>query len=261
MPSHDIWNGRTPPAFAGTAPAFRSFLPDRADGTPAPAILVLPGGGYAMHAEYEGDPIALWLNGFGIAAFVLEYRVAPDRHPAPLLDARRAIQFIRANAAEFGIDPSRVGVLGFSAGGHLAASLSLPLTFTETAGDQVDAERPEPDLAVLCYPVISLVDRPHPGSVANLLGSDTEDALAQALSADRQASAATPPTFLWHTAEDGSVPVTHSLQYATRLAEQGVPFELHVFPHGRHGLALADDDPPVAQWLTLLRTWLGTLGW
>ena len=214
---------------------------------PAPAMLVLPGGGYVGHAAHEAEPVAAWLAGLGIHAVVLRYRVAPHRHPAPLDDAREALAWLRGGAHGLDVDPARVGVLGFSAGGHLAASLA-----NET--------RP-PDLTVLAYPVISFVDEPHEGSVEALLGPDADAARRSAHSADRHVSAGTPPAFVWHTADDAAVPVSHALRYVAALASAGVPVELHVFPSGRHGLGLAPDLPDVARWTGLCERWLGSHGW
>ncbi len=212
-----------------------------------PAALVLPGGGYVRHADHEGGPVADWLAGLGLHAFVLRYRVDPHRHPAPLDDARRALAWIRRGAHGLAVDPHRVGVVGFSAGGHLAASLA-------------NDDRP-PDLTVLAYPVISFVDAPHEGSVAALLGPDADAAGRAEHSADRHVSPRTPPAFVWHTADDASVPVGHALRYASALADAGVPVELHVFPSGRHGLGLAPDLPDVARWTDLCEAWLRSRGW
>ncbi len=237
-------------------------------GRSRPAVLICPGGGYARRAGHEGEPVARWLNGLGWQAFVLDYRVAPERHPGPLHDARWAMRQVRHRAPEWGVDPGRVAVLGFSAGGHLAATLSTRYD----AGDQDSpdplARQPcRPDATVLCYPVISFVQYPHLGSMHNLLGESPSLTLRRALSADLQVTPETPPAFLWHTAEDAGVPVENSLLYGAALARQGVPFALHVFPQGRHGLGLADGkagagrEPQVAAWTGLCAAWLGGLGW
>ena len=214
---------------------------------PAPAMLVLPGGGYARHAAHEAEPVGAWLAGLGIHAVVLRYRVAPHRHPAALDDAREALAWIRGGTHGLEVDPARVGVLGFSAGGHLAASLA-------------NEPRP-PALSVLAYPVISFVDEPHEGSVGALLGPDADPERRAAHSADRRVSRGTPPAFVWHTADDASVPVSHALRYTAALASVGVPVELHVFPRGRHGLGLAGGLPEVAQWTALCARWLASHGW
>ncbi|WP_106401391.1 alpha/beta hydrolase [Actinocorallia populi] len=210
------------------------------------AMLVLPGGGYAHLAEHEGAPVAQWLNRLGVSAFVLRYRVAPHRHPAPLQDARNALRHLRENAGPLGIDPGRIGVLGFSAGGHLAGLL---------ATDRDD----RPDTAVLCYPVASLLELPHQGSVTNLLGPDPDPAALRDLSLENRVTAATPPTFLWHTAEDTSVSPIHSTLVAQALARHRIPFTLHIYETGRHGLGLAEDHP-AGEWTTACTAFLRARG-
>ena len=223
-----------------------------------PAVLVLPGGGYARQADHEAEPVAEWLAGLGIHAFVLRYRVAPDRHPAPLEDAKQAMLHIRSGAHGLAVDHGRVGVLGFSAGGHLAATLS---TAVATGSADLDVPQAVPDLTVLCYPVVSYTREVHQGSVDNLLGdAPPSDRLAE-LSAEQQVTAETPPAFLWHTADDAAVPVSHSLGYAGALLRAGVSAELHVFPNGRHGLGLADGEPGPDQWSSLCAAWLNRAGW
>ncbi|MBA9004210.1 alpha/beta hydrolase [Thermomonospora cellulosilytica] len=211
------------------------------------AMLVLPGGGYARLAEHEGAPVARWLSGLGIAAFVLHYRVAPHRYAAPLLDARNALAHLRANADRLGIDAHRIGVLGFSAGGHLAGLLATD-----------PSERP--DAAVLAYPVASLLTLPHEGSVTNLLGPDPDPADLHDLSLEHRVDGDTPPTFLWHTADDASVSPMHSFLVAGALARHHVPFELHVYRTGGHGLGLAADHPAGA-WTAACAAFLRDLGW
>lgn len=228
------------------------------DTGPRPAMLVLPGGGYARQAGHEAEPVAAWLAGLGIHAYVLRYRVAPDRHPAPLEDAKEAMLRIRDGGLGLSVDSTRVGVLGFSAGGHLAATLS---TAAATGNSLLDVQAAVPDLAVLCYPVVSCLDDPHQGSVDNLLGGSPSGDLLRALSADLQVTAATPPAFVWHTADDAAVSVHHSLAYTGSLARAGVPAELHVFPHGSHGLGLAREVPGPDQWTALCAAWLDRMGW
>lgn len=225
------------------------------DGTaPAPAMLVLPGGGYGMHAPHEAEPIAEWLAGLGFHTFLLRYPVSPDEGAEPLLarpveSAVAAMRAIRSGAAGHRVDPTRVGVLGFSAGGHLAATLSQ-------ADVVVGAADAVPDFAVLCYPVISLTRQAHVGSVHRLVGPDPGLALIERFSPEHHVHPRNPPTFLWHTANDAGVPVSHSLAYAAALAGAEVPVELHVFPDGAHGLGLATDDPAVGQWVGLCERWL-----
>ncbi|GIP31504.1 alpha/beta hydrolase [Paenibacillus sp. J2TS4] len=229
-----------------------------AEGTgPRPAMVICPGGGYARKAGHEGEPVARWLNGLGITAFVLDYRVAPHRHPLPLSDAHRAIRLVRHLAAEWNIDPERVGILGFSAGGHLAAAAgTIEAAAAETSDDAIERHSARPDLMVLSYPVITFGEDGHEGSCRNLLGPNPSPELQERLSLQRRVDAATPPAFIWHTADDQSVPVQNSLLFANALSRFGIPFELHVFPHGRHGLGLAREDEHVNQWTKLCAAWL-----
>lgn len=226
----------------------------------APAVLVLPGGGYVQTSAYEGAPVARWLNSIGLAAFVLTYRVAPYRHPAPLMDAQRALRRIRAAADIDGIDPTRVGALGFSAGGHLAATLATwDEDLSRLPGEEPAAVRP--DALVLCYPVISFGPHRHDGSLRALLGEDPAPEQVAALSLELRVSPTTPPTFLWHTADDGAVPVENSLLFAAALRAHGVPFALHIFPYGPHGLGLADGLTAVGRWTELCADWFEQKGW
>jgi acetyl esterase/lipase len=225
-----------------------------------PVFMVLPGGGYLRHADHEGAPVARWLNTLAINAVVLHYRVASDHpggplNPRPLLDARPVLAWLRSGASGLGVDPKRIGVLGFSAGGHLAATLSTGID--AGAGPATD----RPDLAVLAYPVISMIAAFHAGSAESLLGPDAPAAARRAVSAELAVDGATPPTFLWHTADDGAVPVENSLSYARALARAGIPCELHVFPHGRHGLGLAGKQPGASAWPQLCAGWLDGHGW
>ncbi len=232
-------------------PARVSAHPVLGDDRPHPAVLVLPGGGYGKHADHEAEPVAAWLNGLGFHCLILRYRVAPHRFPSALEDAQAAMRQVRAGTTAFSIDPDRVGVIGFSAGGHLAAAVCNG----STAGTR-------PDFAVLGYPVISFGRNAHQGSVENLLGPDSDPAGRRSQSMESLVSSHTPPTFLWHTANDPSVHVSHSLRYAAALAKAEVPFELHVFPHGRrHGLGLALGEPGVGQWTRLCEDWLTAGGW
>ncbi|MEW1811298.1 alpha/beta hydrolase [Pseudarthrobacter phenanthrenivorans] len=244
-----------------TGPRGLTAVPARQDGgAPGrrPAVLVLPGGGYARQADHEAEPVAEWLASLGIHAFVLRYRVAPDRHPAPLTDAKEAMLHIRGGQHGLEVDRDRVGVLGFSAGGHLAATLA---TGAATGNADLDVPGAVPDLSVLCYPVASLTHETHQGSLANLLGDAPSPDLVQALSAELNVTPRTPPAFVWHTADDDAVPVGNSLNYASALIAAGVPAELHIFPEGRHGLGLAADKPGPAQWTGLCAAWLHRAGW
>ena len=222
-----------------------------ADG-PRPLVLVLPGGGYAGHADHEGPVIAHWLAGLGLNSLTLRYPVAPARHPAALLRAQEVVASARSGALDLGdsVDRSRVGAIGFSAGGHLAAQLST----TAVESSRVD-------LAMLAYPVVSMVHEPHSGSLENLLGPASPLPLRRELSQELRVDGSTPPTFLWHTTQDDSVPVSHSLRYASALAAHHVPFELHVFEAGAHGRGLARGEGPLDQWAELCAVWLRQRGW
>ncbi len=227
------------------------------------SVLILPGGGYTHLADHEGSAYARWFNELGMTAFVCAYRLAPEHFPAQLLDSRRAMRWIRAHAERYSLNPERVLIMGSSAGGHLAA---LTATYTQALPgedqDDLAALSPVPDAQILCYPVIYLVSRrlgAHTGSARNLLG-DAVLELGEALTPVYLVTEHTPPCFLFHTAEDASVPVRGSLDYVHALAGHGVDVEMHVFPHGRHGLGMCSENTPAArhagQWTGLLRAWL-----
>ena len=212
-------------------------------------VIVCPGGGYQMKAEHEGEPVAIWLNSFQINAYVLDYRVSPDLHPAPLMDARRAIRLARQRAAGLQTRPDKIGILGFSAGGHLAASAA-------TMWDQKDSR---PDAAILCYPVISFGKTAHVGSRMNLLGETASPALIDDMSLENRVDRQTPPAFIWHTADDEAVSVENSLLFASALATKSIRFSCHIFPSGRHGLGLANDNPQIKLWQKLCQGFLTDL--
>ncbi len=219
------------------------------------AVVIFPGGGYRALAKHEGEGYAQLLNTFGITAFVVKYRIFPNHFPAPLLDARRAMRLVRFKAEEFGIDKNKVLAMGSSAGGHLTALLS---TYCEDIGEEKDELYQEsylPNGQILCYPVISSDESiSHKGSFEKLLGDLYEK--RKQYSPELLVNETTPPAFIWHTAEDGGVSCINSYRYAEALAMQKIPVELHIFPHGVHGLGLAPQFPHVAQWATLLRNWI-----
>jgi acetyl esterase/lipase len=257
-----LWPGE-PPA-SSPVDAFRPTL----DLYPVPgdasrgAVLVCPGGGYAGRAPHEQAPIANLFNDAGLHAFVVQYRVAPHRHPAPLLDASRALRTIRRNAGAWQVAPDRIAVCGFSAGGHLAASLGVHFDLDVLRiGDDLDEVNPRPDALILAYPVISTEDFAHRGSFQNLLGPDPDPQLLTMMSLEQQVTNRTPPAFLWHTSDDAVVPVKNSLRFAEALREHEIPFELHVYPYGVHGLGLAEAQSNVATWTDLCVTWLRGMGW
>ncbi|TXK85511.1 alpha/beta hydrolase [Paenibacillus sp. N3.4] len=233
-----------------------SLYPVSGEGLRA-AVIVCPGGGYGNRAYHEGEPVAQWLNGLGISAFVLNYRVAPYKHPTPLQDAQRAIRMVRHHAEEWGIDSNRVGILGFSAGGHLASTAGTHYDAGNTqAEDPIEKQSSRPNLMVLCYPVITFGEFTHVGSKHNLLGETPEEALVASLSNETQVTSDTPPTFLWHTADDPAVAVENSLLFAGALSRHKIPFDLHVFESGVHGIGLAENHPEASLWPELCARWL-----
>jgi acetyl esterase/lipase len=227
------------------------------------AVVVCPGGGYGRLAmDHEGRQVAEWLSGHGITAVVLKYRLGPRyRHPAPLQDAQRALRWVRANAADLGVRPDAVGIWGFSAGGHLAATAATKFDDGDPgAPDPLDRPSSRPDFAVLAYPVISFVEEyAHPGSRNNLIGESPDRTLAESLSAERQVTARTPPTFIFYTDEDPVRP-ENGVAFYLALRRAKVPAELHVYERGRHGLGLAPEDPVVSTWTERLRDWLRLRG-
>ena len=245
-------------------PTLTPFLPaaEKASGA---AIVVCPGGGYGALASHEGKDYALFLNQQGVAAFVLKYRLGPHgyRHPSMLQDAQRAIRLTRARAADWRIDATRVGIMGSSAGGHLASTALTHFDAGQAdASDPVERQSCRPDFGILCYPVISLGEFTHQGSKNNLLGQDPPDALVRLLSNELQVRPDTPPCFIWHTWEDSAVKVENALLFATALRKAGVPFDLHVYEKGRHGLGL-NDKPPfnnVHPWARDMVFWLKARG-
>ncbi|HME50993.1 MAG TPA: alpha/beta hydrolase [Candidatus Lokiarchaeia archaeon] len=219
-----------------------------------PVMIIAPGGAYMGRAPHEGVPIAQWVNTLGISAFVLNYRHLPFRHPIPFLDAQRAIRFIRAHAADWNVDGNRIGMLGFSAGGHLTATagtLAPRNWFPEDYHpDAIDAESDALQVMVLCYPVI------HIQLLPKFLGKNPDPALVQNLNMDTQVTHNTPPTFMWTTRDDNGVPAWHTEQFAAALEAAGVDHETRIFEHGRHGLGLATDDPDVGRWTQYCASWL-----
>ncbi|MEI7024375.1 alpha/beta hydrolase [Paenibacillus sp. y28] len=263
MTTIPLWEQTVPgfdTALSEEVPRLDLYLLDKKE--PHPAVIVFPGGGYQRRAQHEGEPVAQWLNSIGLSAFVLHYRVAPYQHPYPLMDAQRAVKLVRYRAAEWKLDPSRIGVLGFSAGGHLASTVGTHLDPAEgSLEDAIAAQSSRPDALILCYPVISFIEHRHEGSVQRLLGDAPAARLLEKLSTDRQVGPETPPTFLWHTANDASVPVENSMLFAAALSRHRIPFDLHVFREGRHGLGIPADRPDIKQWTTLCESWLNGIGW
>lgn len=262
-----LWPDGAPGAL-GTAdkdiPTLTPYLPEPDQATGA-AIVVCPGGGYGGLAPHEGNDYALWLNQHGVAAFVLKYRLGSNgyRHPAMLQDAARAVRLVRANAGEWKVDPKRVGIMGSSAGGHLASTLLTHFDAGDpNATDPVERQSSRPDLGILCYAVITMGQYTHEGSKRNLLGNSPSPELVDLLSNEKQVTKDTPPCFIWHTWEDGAVPVENSLQFAVALRKAGVRFALHIYQKGGHGMGLADK-PPFAHphpWAADCLFWLKVQG-
>ncbi len=237
---------------------------------PTAAIVILPGGGYGNLAiDHEGHQISAWIQSLGIRAAICTYRHRGKGndgkgygHPVPMQDAQAAIRYLRANADRLAIDPNRIGIVGFSAGGHLASTVSTHFAEIDSASENPSARvSSRPDFSILCYPVIALdAEYTHRGSQKNLLGADASAELIESLSNEKQVSQETPPTFLFHTAEDTGVPPANSLVYALACAKHSVPVELHLFPQGRHGIGLGQDVPGASQWPSLCADWLRRLG-
>ncbi len=226
------------------------------------SMVVCPGGGYGFLASHEGPDVAEWLNTIGVTAFVLKYRLGPRyHHPAMLGDAQRAIRTVRAKAEEWKLDPHRIGILGFSAGGHLPSSAVTHFDDGAPASDDpIERVSCRPDLGVLVYPVITLTDPfGHKGSRTNLLGPDPSKELIDFLSSEKQVTPKTPPCFLVHTADD-AVPVENSMMFVDALRKAKVPFEIHIYEHGVHGYGLAPNDPILSSWPKRCADWFRTRG-
>jgi acetyl esterase/lipase len=264
-----LWPGRAPGALGDAdedRPALTVYRPfgrpyvAAGGATAGTAVIVAPGGGYAvLAANHEGRQVAAYLNALGVTAFVLRYRLGPRyHHPVELGDMQRAVRLVRARAAEYGVLPDRVGVMGFSAGGHLAATAATRFDAGHAgAADPVERAGSRPDFVVLGYPVISFTaPYAHRGSAENLLGPNAPPALLAELSAEQHVTAATPPAFLFHTDADDAVPAENSVAFYLALRRAKVPAELHVFGPGPHGVGLALGDPVLGAWPGLLANWL-----
>lgn len=243
-------------------PTLTIFLSEKskANGT---AVVVCPGGAYShLAVDHEGKQIAEWFNSLGVAGFVLEYRHRGRGygHPAPLQDAQRAIRTVRARASEWNINPQRIGIMGFSAGGHLASTAGTHFDKgDQQAADPIDRENCRPDFMILCYPVIVFNQAvTHRGSQTNLIGADAPIELIESLSNEKQVTSETPPTFLFHTDEDAGVSPENSIQFYLALHKAKVPAELHIYQKGGHGLGLAQNTPGTSDWPKACAAWLRT---
>ena len=251
-----LWENEIPGYIDGAAIPAIHYYPakeKRGDG----CVIIFPGGGYRTRAAHEGAGYAEFLSEQGIDSFVVDYRVNPTLFPYPLLDARRAVRYVRANAEKYGVSPEKIAVMGSSAGGHLAALVS---TYKGAIDgeiiDSLDEVCPIPNMQLLCYPVLDI--NGHPGSYVNLLGDGYSS--HRMVTPYYLADATTPPMFLWHTATDKSVDINNSFRYASRLHELDVNMEIHVYPIGGHGLGLANSEgkflPYVQNWAEHLIDWL-----
>jgi acetyl esterase/lipase len=261
-----LWPGTAPGALGtddGDRPALGIFLApaDKAVGT---AVVVCPGGAYGHLAlDHEGRQVAGFLNSLGVSAFVLRYRLAPRyHHPAPLMDAQRALRYVRSKAMEFGVVPDRIGIWGFSAGGHLASTAGTHFDAgNPDADDPVERTSCRPDFMILAYPVIQLDSAyTHKGSQSNLLGEAPDPKLLASLSNEKQVTPRTPPAFLFHTNEDTGVPAENSVSFYLALRKAGVPAEIHIYERGSHGVGLAPQDAVLSTWPARLADWLKVRG-
>jgi acetyl esterase/lipase len=263
-----LWPDGAPGALGTAAkdiPTLTPFFPDPAKANGA-AMVICPGGGYRGLAPHEGKNYALWLNEQGVTAFVLKYRLGSGgyHHPSMLQDAARAVRTVRANATEWKLDPKRIGIMGSSAGGHLASTLVTHFDAgTPDAADPIERQSSRPDLGILCYPVITMGEKTHIGSKTNLLGTNPSPELMKLLSNELQVTKDTPPCFLFHTAADTVVPVENSMEFAAALQRAGVPFDLHIYKNGAHGMGLGSRDYDPAQfhaWTKDCSFWLKEQG-
>ena len=249
-----LWPNGAPGALGNTAkdiPTLTPYLSTKANGA---AMLLIPGGSYSGIYEGQAEPFALWLNEQGLTVFVLRYRLgsAGYRYPTQLQDAVEAMRQLRGGAATWKIDPQRIGVMGFSAGGHLVSTLLNRPQDGEILGREPTVS-PRPDLAILCYPVISMITKPHATSRKMLIGDQPDEKLVRQTSSELQVKPGLPPVFHWHTMEDKLLPVEHAQFYASALHQHGIPHELHLYQHGDHGTGLIGTQHP---WFADLLFWL-----
>jgi acetyl esterase/lipase len=243
-----LWPDGAPGALGNSTndiPTLTPYFPDATNATGA-AMVICPGGGYAHLSPREGNDYALWLNQHGITCFVLKYRLGANgyRHPSELQDSARAVRTVRARADEFKIDRKRIGIMGSSAGGHVASMLMTHFDSGDTnSTDAIERQSSRPDLGILCYPVITMGEFAHQGSKNLLLGKNPSPELVQETSSELHVETNTPPCFIWCTSEDKTVPPENTLMFAEALRKNHVPFDLHVYQKGGHGLGLGDKPP------------------
>ena len=260
-----LWPAGAPGALGAQPedqPSLTPFVLPKGSGS-GTAVVICPGGGYQnLSMDKEGYAVAKWLNGLGVSGFVLKYRLGPRyHHPIELGDAQRAIRTVRSHAAEYGLQADRIGIMGFSAGGHLASTAGTHFDAGDaSATDAIDRASSRPDFLVLCYPVISFGTFAHVGSRRNLLGDNPDPKVVENLSNELQVTKDTPPTFLFHTTTDATVPVENSVMFYSALRKAGVPAELHIYERGPHGVGLAQTDEALSSWPARLADWLRVRG-
>ena len=247
----------TNPLFSFTGP-----IPTKQTGQQS--LSVRAAGMGILAITYEGHDMAEWFRSLGVTAFVLKYRhnASGHMHPVPMTDGQRAIRTVRARSGEWGLDPERIGVLGFSAGGHLASTLATHFDAGDAkAADAIDRVSSRPDFLILCYPVITMTEKyMHAGSQKNLIGKSPDEALARSLSNDLQVTSDTPPTFIFQTDEDKSVPAENCVSFYMALRRAGVPAEMHIYQNGRHGVGMAKEIPGTNDWTERCREWMNVRG-
>lgn len=266
-----LWTGDAPGALGHAekdTPTLTPFFPEKGTANGA-AMIICPGGGYAHLAAHEGEGYAHWLTAHGITCFVLKYRLGIDgyRYPVELEDGARAIRVVRARAAEWNLDPHRVGIIGSSAGGHLTSLVMTHLAAGDpNAQDPAERQSTRPDIAILCYPVITMGQFAHQGSRNYLLGTNPSPALVEETSSELHVTRDTPPCFIWSTDEDKTVPIENTLEFAAACRKAGVPFELHVYQRGPHGQGLGShnlkggDEQKWLPWVAECNRWLKEQG-
>jgi acetyl esterase/lipase len=250
----------------GDKPTLTIYLPEKEKAT-GTAVVICPGGGYGhLAVDHEGHQVAQWLNSFGVAGFILKYRHrnsgAGYDHPAPLQDAQRAIRTVRARAKEWNLDPDKIGILGFSAGGHLASSAATHFRNRYSdVKDSIDRVSCRPDFVILIYPVISFTEWfTHKGSRRNLLGKNPPDDLVESLSNEKQVTPQTPPAFLVHGNNDTGVPPENSIFFYLAMRKAKVPAEMHIYENGKHGFGLGKKHGPVSSWPLRCQKWMKARG-
>jgi acetyl esterase/lipase len=261
-----LWPNGAPGAKGNDAndkPTMTIYLPTKEKATGS-AVVIFPGGGYTHVAiDHEGHQVAHWLNELGIAAFVVDYRHRGRGygHPAPIQDAQRAIRTVRSRSAEFGIEPNKIGIIGFSAGGHLASTAGTH--FNDKFYEPVDANdiaSARPDFMILIYPVISMGPFSHSGSRSALLGRNISQDLVDKFSNEKQVDSNTPPTFLVHATDDKTVPAENSISFYLACKKAHVPAEMHIWQKGEHGFGLGKSGTPVSRWPALCADWMDKMG-